>query len=69
LYAGIAVQVHQTKYLIEIGFSSDRSRVGPGFVSLAGIPGQIALGTSPIVSAENGCGPSIAWASPSATWR
>jgi len=39
-----AVQVHQTKYLIEIGFKPGLCRVGLGFVSLAGIPGQIGLG-------------------------
>lgn len=44
LYAWYAVQVHQTKYLIEIGFSSTVAAWALGFVSLVGIPGQIALG-------------------------
>jgi MFS family permease len=44
LYAWYAVQVHQTKYLLEIGFSSVYAAWALGFVSLAGIPGQIALG-------------------------
>jgi MFS family permease len=44
LYAWYAVQVHQTKYLVEIGFSSIVAAWALGFVSLAGIPGQIALG-------------------------
>jgi MFS family permease len=44
LYAWYAVQVHQTKYLIEIGFSSTVAAWALGLVSLAGIPGQIALG-------------------------
>jgi len=44
LYAWYAVQVHQTKYLREIGFSDSEAGWALGFVSLAGIPGQIALG-------------------------
>ncbi|HTO11564.1 MAG TPA: MFS transporter [Candidatus Binatia bacterium] len=44
LYAWYAVQVHQTKYLVEIGFSASHAAWALGFVSLAGIPGQIALG-------------------------
>ena len=44
LYAWYAVQVHQTKYLIEIGFSPTVAAWALGFVSLVGIPGQIALG-------------------------
>ena len=44
LYAWYAVQVHQTKYLIEIGFSPGVAAWALGLVSLAGIPGQIALG-------------------------
>jgi len=36
--------VHQTKYLVEIGFSATYAAWALGFVSLAGIPGQIALG-------------------------
>jgi MFS family permease len=44
LYAWYAVQVHQTKYLIEIGFSSTVAAWALGLVSLLGIPGQIALG-------------------------
>ncbi|MGH8067912.1 MAG: MFS transporter [Candidatus Entotheonellia bacterium] len=44
LFAWYAVQVHQTKYLVEIGFSSTHAAWALGFVSLAGIPGQIALG-------------------------
>ncbi len=44
LYAWYAVQVHQTKYLIEIGFSPGLAAWALGLVSLAGIPGQIALG-------------------------
>jgi MFS family permease len=44
LYAWYAVQVHQTKYLVEIGFSPSVAAWALGLVSLAGIPGQIALG-------------------------
>jgi MFS family permease len=44
LFAWYAVQVHQTKYLVEIGFSPAHASWALGFVSLAGVPGQIALG-------------------------
>ena len=44
LFGWYAVQVHQTKYLIEIGFSPTYASWALGFVSLAGIPGQITLG-------------------------
>jgi MFS family permease len=44
LFAWYAVQVHQTKYLIGIGFSPETAAWALGVVSLAGIPGQIAMG-------------------------
>jgi MFS family permease len=44
LFAWYAVQVHQTRYLVEIGFSPLVAAWALGLVSLAGIPGQIALG-------------------------
>jgi MFS family permease len=44
LFAWYAVQVHQTRYLVEIGFSPIDAAWALGVVSLAGIPGQIALG-------------------------
>jgi MFS family permease len=44
LFAWYAVQVHQTKYLIETGFSAQQAAWALGAVSLAGVPGQIALG-------------------------
>ena len=44
LFVWYAVQVHQTKYLVEIGFSPTDAAWALGVVSLAGIPGQIALG-------------------------
>jgi MFS family permease len=44
LYAWYAVQVHQTKYLVEIGFSTTIAAWALGLVSLIGIPGQILLG-------------------------
>jgi len=44
LYAWYAVQVHQTKYLLGIGVSPALAAWALGLVSLAGIPGQIALG-------------------------
>ena len=39
-----AVQVHQTKYLVEIGFSPMLAAWSLGLVAMAGIPGQIVLG-------------------------
>jgi MFS family permease len=44
LFCWYAVQVHQTKYLIEIGFGPSDAAWALGFVSLVGIPGQIGLG-------------------------
>jgi len=44
LYAWYAVQVHQTKYLVDIGFSASQAVWALGFVSLVAVPGQIALG-------------------------
>src|SRR6476620_11530820 len=44
LYIWYAVQVHQTKFLLDIGFSSDVAVWALGVVSLLGIPGQIWLG-------------------------
>lgn len=42
--AWYAVQVHQTKYLIEIGFSPLVAAWALGIVSIVAIPGQIGLG-------------------------
>jgi MFS family permease len=44
LYIWYAVQVHQTKFLLDIGFSPNLAVWALGLVSLLGIPGQIALG-------------------------
>lgn len=44
LYAWYAVQVHQTKYLSEIGFPGDVAAYALGLVGLTGSVGQIALG-------------------------
>jgi sugar phosphate permease len=44
LFAWYAVQVHQTKYLMETGFGAQEAAWALGAVSLAGVPGQIALG-------------------------
>lgn len=44
LFAWYAVQVHQTKYLIEIGFAPITAAWALGFVSAVAIPGQIGLG-------------------------
>jgi len=44
LYIWYAVQVHQTKFLLDIGFSPNIAVWSLGMVSLLGIPGQIWLG-------------------------
>src|SRR6201991_3730431 len=44
LYIWYAVQVHQTKFLLDIGFSPNVAVWALGAVSPLGIPGQIALG-------------------------
>jgi MFS family permease len=44
LYIWYAVQVHQTKFLLDIGFSPRVAVWSLGIVSLLGIPGQILLG-------------------------
>ena len=44
LYAWYAVQVHQTKYLTEIGISPIEAAWALGLVSLFGVPGQIIFG-------------------------
>ncbi len=44
LYIWYAVQVHQTKFLLDIGFSPSVAVWALGVVSLLGIPGQIVLG-------------------------
>jgi MFS family permease len=44
LFAWYAIQVHQTKYLLEVGFSADAAAWALGLVGLTGVAGQIALG-------------------------
>lgn len=44
LFAWYAVQVHQTKYLIEAGFDAETAAVALGLVGLFGICGQIGIG-------------------------
>ncbi len=44
LYDWYAVQVHQTKYLVEIGFGPLEAAWALGLVSLVAIPGQIGFG-------------------------
>jgi sugar phosphate permease len=45
LFAWYAVQVHQTKYLVEVGFSPAVAAWALGLVSVVAVPGQIGLGT------------------------
>jgi len=44
MFAWTAVQVHQTKYLLEIGYGAAGAAWALGAVSLVAVPGQIALG-------------------------
>jgi MFS family permease len=44
LFAWYAVQVHQTKYLIDIGFDARQAALALGLVGFTGIVGQIGLG-------------------------
>jgi MFS family permease len=44
LFAWYAVQIHQTKYLLELGFSADFAAWALGIVGLTGIAGQILWG-------------------------
>ncbi len=44
MFAWYAVQIHQTKYLIETGFTPMHAAWALGLVSMVAIPGQIAFG-------------------------
>ena len=44
LFAWYAVQVHQTKYLVEIGMAPDAAAFALGLVGLTGVVGQVGLG-------------------------
>jgi MFS family permease len=44
MFAWYAVQVHQTRYLIEIGISPLQAATALGLVSFVAVPGQILLG-------------------------
>jgi MFS family permease len=44
LVAWYSIQVHQTKYLVEIGFTPDTAAYALGLVGLCGVVGQIAIG-------------------------
>jgi MFS family permease len=44
MFAWYAVQVHQTKYVIESGFNAAEAAWALGLVSLVAIPGQVVLG-------------------------
>lgn len=44
LFVWYAVQVHQTRYLIDIGFASGQAALALGLVPLLGIGGQIGVG-------------------------
>jgi MFS family permease len=44
LFSWYAVQVHQTKYLIEVGFAAGEAAWALALVSLVAVPGQIAFG-------------------------
>ena len=69
LYAWYAVQVHQTKYLVEIGFSATVAAWALGSSASPAFPARSRSAISPTGSGANGSGPSAASASRSAMWR
>lgn len=44
LYVWYAVQVHQTRYLIDVGISAETAALALGLVGLSGVAGQILIG-------------------------
>ena len=44
LYVWYAVQVHQTRYLIDVGITAEMAALALGLVGLAGVMGQIVVG-------------------------
>ena len=44
LYVWYAVQVHQTRYLIDVGISAENAALALGLVGLTGVVGQILIG-------------------------
>jgi MFS family permease len=44
LFTWYAIQVHQTRFLIEVGIDRDTAALALGLVGFAGVAGQIALG-------------------------
>jgi MFS family permease len=44
LYVWYAVQVHQTRYLLDIGVSQERAALALGLVGITGVGGQIMVG-------------------------
>ena len=44
LYAWYAVQVHQTRYLIDVGISPEGAAIALGLVGMTGVLGQIVMG-------------------------
>jgi len=61
LYIWYAVQVHQTKYLLDIGFSPNVAVWSLGAVSLLGIPARSCSDTSPTGSGASGYGARAVW--------
>jgi hypothetical protein len=61
LFAWYAVQVHQTKYLIETGFSAQDAAWALGAVSLAGVPGRSRSAGCRTASGARSCGRSATW--------
>jgi len=68
LFTWYAVQVHQTKYLIEVGFGPSEAALALGLVSLVAIPGQIAFGHMSDRIGREWSGRSAIWGSCSAAY-
>jgi sugar phosphate permease len=56
LVAWYAIQVHQTKYLVEVGFTPVVAAWALGAVNIVAIPGQILLGALSDRIGREGCG-------------
>ncbi|MBT6275079.1 MAG: MFS transporter [Chromatiales bacterium] len=44
LFTWYAIQIHQTRYLLDVGFSTDTAALALGAVPFAGLVGQLAIG-------------------------
>ncbi|WP_346432255.1 MFS transporter [Breoghania sp. L-A4] len=69
LFAWYSVQVHQTKYLVEAGFSAQSAAFALGLVGFSALAGRSASARCLTASAASGRGAWRCWDSPAATPR